>query len=70
MPPDAIRYYHLFNKGSYLYNYDYAKQLNDINAKAASAGAFGGGRQAMERANAAFDYQQQLRKLEMLKLGP
>lgn len=43
---------------------DYAKQLTALNAQAASAGAFGGGRQAMERSQAARDYQQQLQDLE------
>ena len=43
---------------------DYAKQLNALNAQAASAGAFGGGRQAMETSQASRDYQQQLQDLE------
>ena len=48
---------------------DYQKQLNALNAKAISAGAFGGGRQAMERSQAAKDYQQQLQDLEVQGLS-
>ena len=43
---------------------DYQKQMAGINAQAASAGAFGGARQAMERSQASKDYQQQLQDLE------
>jgi hypothetical protein len=28
--PDDVRYYHLFNKGSYLYNYDQAKNYDRV----------------------------------------
>lgn len=48
---------------------DYQKQLNALNAKAISAGAFGGGRQAMERSQASKDYQQQLQDLEVQGLS-
>lgn len=44
---------------------DYAKQLRAISGQAVSAGAFGGGRQAMERSQAAKDYEQQLQDLEV-----
>ena len=43
---------------------DYQKQMAGINAQAASAGAFGGAGQAMERSQASKDYQQQLQDLE------
>ena len=43
---------------------DYQKQMAAINNQAASAGAFGGARQAMERSQASKDYQQQLQDLE------
>ena len=43
---------------------DYQKQMAGINAQAATAGAFGGARQAMERSQASKDYQQQLQDLE------
>ena len=48
---------------------DYQNQLNALNHKAISAGAFGGGRQAMERSQASKDYQQQLQDLEVQGLS-
>jgi len=44
---------------------DYTKQMNALNAKAMSAGAFGGARQAMERSEAQRNYNQQLQDLQV-----
>ena len=43
---------------------DYQNQVNALNKQALSAGAFGGSRQALQRAQASKDYQQQLQDLE------
>ena len=45
---------------------DYAQQQNELNKQAMAAGAFGGGRQAMQRSQASKDYQQQLQDLEAM----
>jgi len=44
---------------------DYLKQANALNAKAISAGAFGGSRQALERSEAQRNYNQQLQDLQV-----
>lgn len=44
---------------------DYLKQANALNAKAISAGAFGGSRQALERAEAQRNYNQQLQDMQV-----
>jgi len=43
---------------------DYTKQMNALNAKAVSAGAFGGSRQALERSEAQRNYNQQLQDIQ------
>lgn len=43
---------------------DYTKQMNALAAKAKSAGAFGGSRQALERAEAQRNYNQQLQDIQ------
>lgn len=44
---------------------DYLKQMNALNAKAMSAGAFGGSRQALERSEAQRNYNQQLQDIQV-----
>lgn len=44
---------------------DYLKQANALNAKAISAGAFGGSRQALERSEAQRNYNQQLQDMQV-----
>ncbi len=43
---------------------DYTKQMNALNAKAVSAGAFGGSRQALERSEAQRNYNEQLQDIQ------